>query len=298
MSHSKFSGTGVAIITPFNEDNSVDFPGLERMVEYCIKGKVNNIVVLGTTGESVTLNKKEKFEIVDTVVKTVSKRVPIIVGIGGNNTMDVLEGIKTINLSGIDGILSVVPYYNKPNQNGLFEHYKAIAQVSPLPVIMYNVPGRTGINMSAETTNKLAHDYSNLVAVKEASGNMQQIMEILRDKPSNFEVISGDDALTFPMIALGATGVISVVANAFPADFSTMVEEALGGNYLLARKIHFSLLDIIGGLFAEGSPAGVKAILSDMGIVKDIVRLPLTPVSARHHAKLADLLAKFNNPEC
>jgi 4-hydroxy-tetrahydrodipicolinate synthase len=297
MSHSKFSGTGVAIITPFNEDYSVDFPGLERMVEYCIKGKVNNIVVLGTTGESVTLNKKEKFEIIDTVIKTVSKRIPIIVGIGGNSTMDVLEGIKTVNLSGIDGILSVVPYYNKPNQNGLYEHYKAIAQVSPLPVIMYNVPGRTGINMNAETTIKLARDYSNLVAVKEASGNMQQIMEILRDKPANFEVISGDDALTFPMIALGATGVISVVANAFPADFSTMVEEALGGNYLLARKIHFSLLDIIGGLFTEGSPAGVKAILSDMGIVKDIVRLPLTPVSDKHHAKLADLLAKFNNPE-
>jgi 4-hydroxy-tetrahydrodipicolinate synthase len=293
MSHSKFTGTGVAIITPFNEDCSVDFPGLERMVEYCIKGKVNNIVVLGTTGESVTLNKKEKFEIIDTVVKTAAKRVPIIVGIGGNNTMDVIEGVKSVNLSNIDGILSVVPYYNKPNQTGLYEHYKAIAQVSPLPVIMYNVPGRTGINMSAETTIRLAHDFSNLVAVKEASGNMQQIMEILRDKPASFDVISGDDGLTFPMIALGASGVISVVANAFPSDFSTMVEEAMGGNYALARKIHFGLLDIIGGLFTEGSPAGVKSILTEMGLVKNVVRLPLTPVSAKHQAKLSELVKKF-----
>jgi 4-hydroxy-tetrahydrodipicolinate synthase len=293
MSQSIFSGTGVAIITPFNDDSSVDFPRLERMVEYCIEGKVNNITVLGTTGESATLNKKEKLDIVDTVVKTVSKRVTVIVGIGGNNTMDVLEGIKTVNLSNIDGILSIVPYYNKPNQNGIYEHYKAIAKISPLPVIMYNVPGRTGVNMTAETTVKLAHDFRNLVAVKEASGNMMQVMEILRDKPANFEVISGDDGITLPMIAVGATGVISVVANAFPADFSTMVREAMGGNYVLARKIHFELLDIIGGLFTEGSPAGVKAILADMGIIRNVVRLPLTPVSDKHHAKLAELVKKF-----
>jgi len=293
MSDSKFSGTGVAIITPFNNDYSVDFPALERMVDFCVKGKVNNIVVLGTTGESVTLNKKEKLEIIDTVVKANSGRVPLIVGIGGNNTMDVVEGIKTVNLSKIDGILSVVPYYNKPNQTGLYEHYKAIAQVSPLPVIMYNVPGRTGINMNAETTVRLAHDFSNLVAVKEASGTMQQIMEIIRDKPSGFDVISGDDAITFPMIALGATGVISVVANAFPADFSIMVEEARGGNFELARKIHYGMLDIINGLFTEGSPAGVKAILADAGIIKNVVRLPLTPVSDKHYAKLIELTKKF-----
>jgi len=293
MSQSKFTGTGVAIITPFNEDFSVDFPALERMVDFCINGKINNIVVLGTTGESVTLSKKEKHEIINVVVKATSNRVPVIVGIGGNNTLDVIEGIKSVNFSGIDGILSVVPYYNKPNQTGLYEHYKAIAQISPLPVIMYNVPGRTGVNMCAETTVKLAHDFSNLVAVKEASGSMQQIMEIIRDKPSNFHVISGDDALTFPMIASGAEGVISVVANAFPADFSTMVEEAIGGNYNLARKIHYGLLDIIGGLFTEGSPAGVKAILSDMGIVKNVVRLPLTPVSAKHHTKLNEMVKKF-----
>jgi 4-hydroxy-tetrahydrodipicolinate synthase len=293
MSDTRFSGTGVAIITPFNSDYSVDYPALERVVEHCIKGKVNYIVVLGTTGESVTLTKNEKTEIINTVVKTTSKRVPLVVGIGGNNTMDVIEGIKTVNLSNIDGILSVVPYYNKPNQKGLYEHYKAVAQVSPLPVILYNVPGRTGVNMTAETTVKLAHDFKNLVAVKEASGNLQQIMEILRDKPAGFEVISGDDALTFPLIMLGATGVISVVANACPLDFSTLVEEALGGNFPLARKIHFSLLELIGALFTEGNPAGVKAVMSMDKLVQNVVRLPLTSVSEKHFDKLAEIVKKI-----
>jgi 4-hydroxy-tetrahydrodipicolinate synthase len=294
MTDSKFNGTGVAIITPFNEDFTVDFPALERVVDYCIKGKVNYIVVLGTTGESVTLNKKEKLEVIDVVVKAASKRVPVVVGIGGNNTMDVLEGIKTVNLSNLDGILSVVPYYNKPTQGGLYEHYKAISQVSPLPVIMYNVPGRTGANMSAETTVRLAHDFKNLVAIKEASGNMQQIMEILRDKPASFSVISGDDALTLPMIATGANGVISVIANALPLDFSTMVEEAIHGNYTLARKIHFSLLEMIAALFAEGSPAGVKAAMNKMGLIKNVVRLPLTPVSEKHYSKIASIVAQLS----
>jgi len=293
MSDTRFSGTGVAIITPFNSDYSVDYPALERVVEHCIKGKVNYIVVLGTTGESVTLTKNEKKEIINTVVKTTSKRVPLVVGIGGNNTMDVIEGIKTVNLSNIDGILSVVPYYNKPNQKGLYEHYKAVAQVSPLPVILYNVPGRTGVNMTAETTVKLAHDFKNLVAVKEASGNLQQIMEILRDKPAGFEVISGDDALTFPLIMLGAIGVISVVANACPLDFSTLVEEALGGNFPLARKIHFSLLELIGALFTEGNPAGVKAVMSMDKLVQNVVRLPLTSVSEKHFDKLAEIVKKI-----
>jgi 4-hydroxy-tetrahydrodipicolinate synthase len=293
MSDTRFSGTGVAIITPFNSDYSVDYPALERVVEHCIKGKVNYIVVLGTTGESVTLTKNEKKEIINTVVKTTSKRVPLVVGIGGNNTMDVIEGIKTVNLSNIDGILSVVPYYNKPNQKGLYEHYKAVAQVSPLPVILYNVPGRTGVNMTAETTIKLAHDFKNLVAVKEASGNLQQIMEILRDKPAGFEVISGDDALTFPLIMLGAIGVISVVANACPLDFSTLVEEALGGNFPLARKIHFSLLELIGALFTEGNPAGVKAVMSMDKLVQNVVRLPLTSVSEKHFDKLAEIVKKI-----
>jgi 4-hydroxy-tetrahydrodipicolinate synthase len=293
MSSTQFPGTGVAIITPFNEDYTVDYPSLEKVVDYCIKGKVNYIVVLGTTGESVTLNKKEKLDVIDTVIKASSKRVPVVVGVGGNNTYDVLDGIKTMNNTNIDGILSVVPYYNKPNQKGLYEHYKAIAGVCELPVIMYNVPGRTGVNMSAETTVKLAAEFSNLVAIKEASGNMQQIMEILRDKPEGFSVISGDDALTFPMIALGANGVISVIANAVPTDFSTLVEEALGGNYQLARKIQLSLLDLMGAIFTEGSPAGVKAVMHHMGLVKNIVRLPLTPVSEKHYQKLQEIVNRL-----
>lgn len=293
MFDSKFSGTGVAIITPFKADYSVDYAALERVTEHCIKGKVNYIVVLGTTGESVTLTKSEKLEVISTVVKATSKRVPVVVGIGGNNTMDVLDGLKSTNLSNIDGILSVVPYYNKPNQQGLYEHYKAIAQASTLPVIMYNVPGRTGVNMNADTTIKLATEFKNLVAVKEASGNMTQIMEILRDKPEGFSVISGDDALTLPLISLGASGVISVVANALPLDFSTMVEEALGGNYQLAKKIHFSILEMIGALFTEGSPAGVKAVMHQMKLVENVVRLPLTPVSDKHYQKLQSLLSKL-----
>lgn len=292
MSDTRFSGTGVAIITPFTNDYSVDYPALERVVEHCIKGKVSYIVVLGTTGESVTLNKSEKHEVINTVVKTTAKRVPIVVGIGGNNTMDVIDGIKTVNMNGLDGILSVVPYYNKPNQTGLYEHYKAIAKVSPLPVILYNVPGRTGINMNADTTVRLAHDFKNLVAVKEASGNMQQIMDILRDKPEEFAVISGDDALTLPMIALGASGVISVVSNAFPLDFATMVEEALSNNFQLARTIHFSMLELIGGLFTEGNPAGVKAVMHMQNLIQNVVRLPLTPVSEKHYLKLTDLYKK------
>lgn len=293
MSDTRFTGTGVAIITPFNTNNSVDYPALERVVEHCINGKVNYIVVLGTTGESVTLNQSEKIEVIDTVVKATSKRVPVVVGIGGNNTQDVIDGIKTVNFNGIDGILSVVPYYNKPNQKGIYEHYKAIAQVSPLPVILYNVPGRTGINMNTETTVSLAHDFKNLVAVKEASGNMQQVMEILRDKPSGFDVISGDDALTFPMLTLGATGVISVIANAFPLDFSTMVEEALSGNYPLARKIHFTYLEVIGAIFTEGNPAGVKAIMHQQELIKNVVRLPLTSVSEKHYQKLNEIVQKL-----
>jgi 4-hydroxy-tetrahydrodipicolinate synthase len=294
MSDTRFTGTGVAIITPFDQNNRVDHPALERVVEHCIKGKVNYIVVLGTTGESVTLTHHEKLEVINTVVKATSNRVPIVVGIGGNNTQDVIDGLKSVNFQGIDGILSVVPYYNKPNQKGLYEHYKAIALVSPLPVILYNVPGRTGVNMTSETTISLAHDFKNLVAIKEASGNMQQIMEILRDKPEGFDVISGDDALTFPMLILGATGVISVVANAFPLDFSTMVEEALSGNHPLARKIHYAYLEVIGALFTEGNPAGVKAIMHQQKLIENVVRLPLTSVSEKHYQKLAEIVQRIS----
>lgn len=289
MFNSKFEGTGVAIITPFKKDFSVDFAAIELVVEHCIKGKVNYIVVLGTTGEPATLQKSEKKEVIQTIVKSVGKRVPIVVGIGGNNTREVVEEIKAVETNHIDGILSVVPYYNKPNQVGIYEHFKAIAGVSRLPVIMYNVPHRTGINMNSETTIRLAVDFNNLVGVKEASGNLNQISEIIRDKPQNFAVISGDDLWTLPMIAIGSVGVISVIANAIPLNFSTMVEEALSGNYQLARIIHLGMLDIIHGIFSEGSPAGVKAILHHKGLIENVVRLPLTSVSEVHYKKLSDL---------
>lgn len=293
MSDTSFSGTGVAIITPFTAEGKVDFQALERVTNHCIAGKVNYIVVLGTTGEPITLSKSEKSDVVKCVVETVAKRVPVVMGIGGNNTVEVVECFKTNDLNGISGILSVVPYYNKPNQNGIYEHYKLVAQYSPLPLIIYNVPGRTGVNMSTETTLRVAHDFTNVVAVKEASGNMQQIMEIMKDKPAGFSVISGDDALTFPMISLGAIGVISVVANAFPADFSTMVNAALETNYQLARKIHFDFLDLITALFAEGSPAGVKAVMHSLGLIENKVRLPLVPVSEKHYKRLEELKNKL-----
>ncbi|HEX2934196.1 MAG TPA: 4-hydroxy-tetrahydrodipicolinate synthase [Bacteroidales bacterium] len=235
----------------------------------------------------------EKAEVVDTVIKAASNRAPVYVGVGGNNTADVVDGIKNLNKNNIAGILSVVPYYNRPNQTGIYEHYKAIAKASDLPVIMYNVPSRTGINMCAETTVKLATEFNNLVAIKEAAGNMQQIMEILRDKPENFSVISGDDSLTFPMIALGANGVISVAANAIPSDYSAMVEAALEGNYQLARKIQLSMIDLMSALFTEGSPAGVKAVMHHLGLVKNVVRLPLTPVSEKHYQKLQEMMNKL-----
>lgn len=289
MSDSRFTGAGVALITPFKTDNSIDFPALERVVEHLIKGKISHITVLGTTGEPATLSVSEKHEVIKAVKQYVAKRVPIIVGIGGNNTNDVIEGIKSVDLNGIDAILSVVPYYNKPNQKGIYEHYKAIAQNSPLPVFMYNVPGRTGVNMTAETTVKLAKDFKNLIGVKEASGNMIQIMEIIRDKPKDFMVISGDDGLTLPMIAVGVEGAISVIANALPLDFSTMVDEALGNNFQLARMMQSSLLEIMNEIFTEGSPAGVKAIMHNNGLIENVVRLPLTSVSNEHYNKLINI---------
>lgn len=286
----RFTGTGVAIVTPFNEDMSVDHSALGKVTDNCISNGVNYIVVLGTTGESATLTKEEKEQVVKTVVSATAGRVPVVIGIGGNDTRNVVETIKNTDFTGIDAILSVSPYYNKPNQNGIYEHYKAIASVSPLPVILYNVPGRTAMNMTAQTIVRLARDFKNIIAVKEACGNLVQAMEIIRDKPEDFAVISGDDALTLPMISVGAVGVISVVANSHPKEFSMMVDEAIGGNYLLARKIHLSLLETINLLFADGSPAGVKAVLEMKKLCKNIVRLPLVPVSDNIYKKLKEAL--------
>jgi 4-hydroxy-tetrahydrodipicolinate synthase len=284
----KFKGTGVAIVTPFRNDDSIDFKALSKLVNYQIENKVDYIVVLGTTGESVTLSNDEKHAIIDTVIETVNKRVPIVVGIGGNYTQEIVHKIKSFDFSNIDGVLSVSPYYNKPNQSGIYEHYKSIASACPAPVIIYNVPGRTGININAETTIKLANDFKNIVAIKEATSNMLQIMEIIKNKPKDFQLISGDDALTFPTICMGGIGTISVVANAFPKEFSEMVNLALDKKISQAKAIHYQLIDIINSLFADGSPAGIKAALSIKKLANNHLRLPLVPVNQAVYNKLAE----------
>ena len=293
MSTQKFTGTGVAIATPFREDSSIDFKSLGKLTEYLIKGGVNYIVVLGTTGESVTLNKDEKSAVVNYVTDTVNKRIPVVVGIGGNNTAEVLSCISACNYENIDAILSVAPYYNKPSQEGLYQHFKAIATTSPVPVILYNVPGRTASNISAGTTVRLAKDMKNIIGVKEASGNMTQVMQILRDAPAEFLIISGDDALTLPMITMGGAGVISVIGNAYPKLFSDMVSAALNKDYEKAAKIHFNMLDFIDAMFKEGNPSGIKAALEIKGICSKNVRLPLVPVSKEHYQAIKDLVKKL-----
>ena len=269
----------MAIVTPFKNDSSIDFSALGRVVNHVINGGVNYIVVLGTTGESVTLSKDEKKAVICYIKEAIDNRVPLVVGIGGNNTQDVINQIRNSDLSGVDGILSVAPYYNKPNQRGLYAHFKAVATSSPLPVILYNVPGRTGSNITAETCIQLANDFENIVAVKEASGDLEQIMKIIQGKPENFLVISGNDMDTIPVCALGGSGVISVLANAFPAQFSELVSHSLKLNFKTAREIQFRFLEMIELAFADGNPAGVKAMLSIMNLCSNTLRLPLVPVS-------------------
>lgn len=276
----KFKGTGVAIVTPFAKDGSVDYKALVKLVNHIIKGGVEYVVVLGTTGESVNLTKEEKKQVVQTVIDTVGKRIPVVLGLGGNNTQELVNSLKIKDdFKGIDAILSVSPYYNKPNQRGIYQHYKAIAEASPVPVILYNVPGRTSSNMTAETTLKLANDFKNIIAIKEASGNLEQCMKIIKNRPKDFLVISGDDMLTLPIIASGGDGVISVVANAFPKVFSEMTRQILAGNVKEAQKLHYKLTDIIEQLFADGNPAGIKAVLELLDICKDHLRLPLVNVN-------------------
>jgi len=290
ISH-QFTGTGVAIVTPFNADGSIDFNSLSNLVEFQVSNGINYLVVMGTTGEAATLDKDEKKAVIDHVIKINNKRTPIVVGIGGNNTQDVVNNINDFHAySDIAGILSVAPYYNKPSQEGLYQHYKCIAEASPVPVILYNVPGRTAVNISAETTLRLANDFENIVAVKEASGDMEQIMTIIQNKPEDFAVISGDDALTFPMICIGSSGVISVVANAYPKEFSEMVNAALNSDIKTAKDLHYKLFEIIQNLFTEGNPAGIKAILSINKLIKNNFRLPMTGVSDKHYAKLEKLI--------
>jgi 4-hydroxy-tetrahydrodipicolinate synthase len=282
----KIKGTGVAIVTPFKNDSSIDFAALGRVVNHVIAGGVNYIVAMGTTGESVTLSKDEKKALVSYVVEAIDNRVPLIVGIGGNNTQEIINSVRHTNLEGVDGILSVAPYYNKPTQKGLFQHFKAIATSSPLPVILYNVPARTSCNITADTCLELAHGCENIVAVKEASGDMSQIMKIIKGKPENFSVISGDDMMTIPIIAAGGTGIISVLANAYPAQTSELVNHAIKNNFKSAREIQFRFLEMIELLFIDGNPSGVKAMLNILNICHNNLRLPLVPVSRTVYARI------------
>ncbi|MBP7369477.1 MAG: 4-hydroxy-tetrahydrodipicolinate synthase [Paludibacteraceae bacterium] len=285
---------GVALVTPFKSDDSIDFDALGRLVEYIINNNADYLVVCGTTAETPTLTDKEKDEIARFVVQCNAGRLPIVLGIGGNNTRQVVEKVKTSDLSGIDAILSVTPYYNKPSQEGLYQHYSAIAKASPLPLVLYNVPGRTGVNMTAETTLRLAKEFSNICAVKEASGNFTQIDDIIKNKPQDFMVISGDDGITFPLITLGAVGVISVIGNAFPREFSRMVRLALQGDYQNARQIHYRFTELFELLFVEGNPAGVKSMLAVMGMIENKLRLPLVPNTIKTYEKIRSVLNQLN----
>jgi 4-hydroxy-tetrahydrodipicolinate synthase len=289
----KLTGTGVALITPFRNDDSVDFESLGKITEHVIGGGVDYIVAMGTTGESATLSVEEKNAVVGYIIEKTNKRVPIVLGIGGNNTSQVVSTIKSTDFSGIDAILSVAPYYNKPNQKGLYIHFKMLASVSPLPVILYNVPSRCGVNIAPETTLALAQDFENIVGIKEASGNVMQIMKIIKDKPKNFTVISGDDGLTLPLISAGAAGLISVTANAFPSETSEMVHSAMKGNFKIAANLHYKLMDFTESIFEEGSPGGVKAALNVMGICSKYVRLPLASVSRATYTKIENHVKKI-----
>jgi 4-hydroxy-tetrahydrodipicolinate synthase len=279
-------GLGVAMITPFTKAGEVDVPALKKLTDYLVTGGADYLVVMGTTGESVTLNKEEKKLVLDTVMACNNGRKPIVLGIGGNNTKDIASQLSRVETHGISAILSVTPYYNKPTQNGLYEHYRVLSESSKLPIILYNVPGRTGVNLLPDTVSRIAFDCRNVIGIKEASGNVEQVMSVIQQTPKEFLVISGDDALTLPLIASGADGVISVVGNAFPKEFSEMVNHALNGEIAEAREIHYRLLDIIHLLFTEGNPAGIKEVLDQLNICEHFLRLPLVPVSSTTSEKL------------
>lgn len=289
-----FTGTGVALITPFRRgQETVDFTKLEALIEYIITSGVDYIVALGTTSEAATMTDSERAAVKEFIVETVAGRVPIMLGLGGNNTLAVTDTINRTNFDGIAGILSVTPYYNKPNQRGLLAHYRSVAEASPVPVVMYNVPGRTGVNIAAETTLAIAAECPNVIGIKEASGNISQVMEILRNRPQGFRVISGDDALTYPLLALGADGVISVIANALPKETSDMVHLALKGDFKHALQLHYRLLPLMHAIFDEGNPTGIKALLEAQGRITNILRLPLVKASKQLTNKLVTLYNEF-----
>jgi 4-hydroxy-tetrahydrodipicolinate synthase len=294
MGRINLKGMGVAMITPFKTNGDVDYTALSRLVDYQLQNGTDYLVVLGTTAETQTLTADEQKAIIQLIVQKVNGQIPLVLGVGGNNTRVLVERLKTEDFTGIDAILSVVPYYNKPSQEGIYQHFKQIAQVTSLPVVLYNVPGRTGVNMSAEITLRLAREFDNVVGVKEASGNMTQMDDIIKNKPRDFQVISGDDGITFPLITLGAVGVISVIGNAFPKEFSRMVRLALSGDYANALTIHHSFTELFELLFVDGNPAGVKSMLNMMGYIENELRLPLIPTRITTYEKIRDVLRELN----
>ena len=290
MARNIFKGLGIALVTPFTANGEVDYKAIVRLVEYQIQNGADFLCILATTGETPCLSTEEKENIKKLVVDTNRGRLPILMGCGGNNTRAVVEELKTADWTGIDGVLSVCPYYNKPSQEGLYQHFKAIAEASPLPVVLYNVPGRTGINMKSETTVRLARDCENIVAVKEASGSLEQVDEIIKNKPERFDVISGDDALTFSMVASGAAGSISVIGNALPKEVSRMIRLEFKGEYEAARTIHHRFTELYSLLFVDGNPAGVNALLHEMGFIENVLRLPLVPTRITTLQKMTEIL--------
>ena len=289
----KFIGTGVALVTPFKEDLSVDFTALIQLVNYNIENGTDYLVINGTTGESGTITKEEKQEIIDVVIQTNNKRLPLVLGVGGNNTALVLEELKSRDFSGLDGILSVAPYYSKPTQEGFYQHFKAIANATDLPVILYNVPGRTAKNMDPVTTLRLANDFKNIVGVKEAGNNMQQYYALLKDKPADFLVISGDDDLALGVVLAGGSGVISVIGQAFPKQFSTMINHGLQGNNTEGYLVHYKMMEIVAAIFEENNPAGIKSVLQELGICRNEVRLPLVKASSVLSSKINEIVANY-----
>lgn len=293
MAHNIFKGLGIALITPFTSEGRVDYDALKRLIEYQLANGADFLCILATTGEAPCLTQQERDDITAFIRERVAGRVPILKYCGGNNTAAVVEEIKTTDWTGIDGILSICPYYNKPSQEGIYQHFKAIAEVSSLPIVLYNVPGRTGVNMKPETIVRLANNFANIVGVKEASGSMEQVDEIIKNKPHRFDVISGDDALTFSMVASGAAGVISVIGNALPKEFSRMIRLEFNGEYEPARKIHHKFTELYSLLFIDGNPAGCKALLNDMGMIENVLRLPLVPTTITTKQMMAAILKEL-----
>ncbi len=286
MSNFHLEGLGVALVTPFKSDKTIDFEALGRLIDFQITAGVDFMVVLGTTGETPTLSREEQQAVRDYVRSKVAGRVPLVLGLGGNNTMAICDDLLQLDLSGFEAILSVVPHYNKPSQEGIYQHFATIARRSPVPVILYNVPGRTGVNMTSATCLRLAHEFRNVIGVKEASGNFVQIEEIIKNKPDHFEVISGDDGITYPLMTLGAKGVISVIGNAFPAEFGKMVRKCLAGDFKGALPLHFQFTELFNLLFVDGNPAGVKCTLNALGMIENELRLPLVPTRLSTNEKI------------